>query len=662
MTNSSSELALDSRWKAPIDAAEIISFDIFDTLILRRTGRPQDVFGLMEELACAQSIAAGAGFRSWRVQVERELRQHMRAERGSPEVTLAEIYSAAVEKRKLSAEDADRLREMEMATERQVCCRNPYVYQAYEYCLKQDKQVIFVSDMYLPKDLIRSVLTDAGYGKEHALFLSNETGVSKRTGEMFPHVLESLQVEAQDILHIGDDEVSDVEQARHFGLRALHYRRSCVIAEYDSETPQGVGGDSIYAMSKGMTINRFYAGRPAPAMEEDYWYRFGYETVGLMFLGFGQWVAEQVVKQGVQRVFFLSRDGFIMDKFYRLLRRQDPNLPESCYVHASRKALHFASLGNFDEYEIEFFVRDADRLTLKSYLERLGLDASRHHDEISAAGFRDAGEWIVPRQRQDSLRRLLLSLKGDILEQVRHQRLLVDRYLEQEGFWNSGKIAIVDIGWQGSMQLALGKVCKALGKEVELTGLYLGTFATGKDLGHTAENFHGYLCQFSEPADVHASLLRSVPLFEFLHSAPHGSVCGYANNGKVVEAQFGNNYIPEQNEIALRMQQGALDFAQEYLVATSSWKHLKITPEIAFAPLRQVVEKPTPLQALQLGDLRHIDSFDQADASRYFARPPQLRQAWNLKLMRRQYLQSQWKKGYQRRLFCWQHWFPKKAG
>ncbi len=66
--------------------------------------------------------------------------------------------------------------------------------------------------MYLPKSFLSSVLHNNGYTFKH-LFVSYEYRKTKHYGDLYPEVLNELDIYPEDILHIGDNYNSDIKNA-----------------------------------------------------------------------------------------------------------------------------------------------------------------------------------------------------------------------------------------------------------------------------------------------------------------------------------------------------------------------------------------------------------------------------------------------------------------
>ena len=195
-----------------------VSFDIFDTLLERDVARPVDVFPRVGDRVLG--AGKGAAFRADRIAAETAARSV--AENG--EVTLDDIYDALVSAGYDRAQ-AEALRAEEVRCELEGCFVKSSMKPVYDKALRQGKRVFLVSDMYLPKDVIADMAKKCGYESYEKLFVSNEYGVSKRSGKLFTALLEDSGLSAKELLHIGDSIGADLLGAFKAGVRAVPVSR-----------------------------------------------------------------------------------------------------------------------------------------------------------------------------------------------------------------------------------------------------------------------------------------------------------------------------------------------------------------------------------------------------------------------------------------------------
>ncbi len=159
-----------------------VSFDIFDTLLERDVDRPVDVFLRVGDIV----LGAGKGeqFRADRIAAE----QAARVPAPNGEVTLDDIYEALVAAGYDRAV-AEELKTEEVRSELNGCFVKASMKPVFDAALKRGKTVFLISDMYLPPEVISGMAARCGYEGYEKLFVSNEYGVSKRSGKLFGEVL-----------------------------------------------------------------------------------------------------------------------------------------------------------------------------------------------------------------------------------------------------------------------------------------------------------------------------------------------------------------------------------------------------------------------------------------------------------------------------------------
>lgn len=119
---------------------DVISFDIFDTLLLRRVADPKDVFTLTAQKLGMESFP--------RLRIEAEAEARRRVTGREKEVDLVQIYSVLGEWLGIDIRAAMRT---EIDTELAVCMANPYMKRLFDALRSMGKELIAVSDMYLAK-------------------------------------------------------------------------------------------------------------------------------------------------------------------------------------------------------------------------------------------------------------------------------------------------------------------------------------------------------------------------------------------------------------------------------------------------------------------------------------------------------------------------------
>lgn len=190
-----------NRIKKAINKYSVISFDIFDTLLQRIVSTPSDVFDLVEKEYNKLSSIPIRGFKQIRIEAELKSKKQSLTE----ETNIYSIYNMLP----YDKEVRDLLLQLELKIERIELSARQEIKALYDYAAFLRKEVIIISDMYLPVGFIEEILYANGYRYHSKLYVSSATGVLKSTGNMFRFVLKNTGYRTQDVLHIGDNILGD---------------------------------------------------------------------------------------------------------------------------------------------------------------------------------------------------------------------------------------------------------------------------------------------------------------------------------------------------------------------------------------------------------------------------------------------------------------------
>ena len=212
---------------------KIVSFDIFDTLLLRPLLNPKDVFNIVECIFHRNYPEyASLNFRSIREHAESVARAiKFEKDKNIEDITIDEIYEVIRDKYHYSRYVAKTLRKLEEDVEYKLIKPRNTGKQLLQFAHKMGKKVILVSDMYLTKDIIIKILDNIGIKEYSKLYLSSDIGCLKHSGRLFKYVLQDLNCSPSQILHIGDNEYSDIECAQQVGIEAYELQRTTALKE-----------------------------------------------------------------------------------------------------------------------------------------------------------------------------------------------------------------------------------------------------------------------------------------------------------------------------------------------------------------------------------------------------------------------------------------------
>jgi predicted HAD superfamily hydrolase len=302
--------------KEKISNADVISFDIFDTLLLRPYVRPRDLF-LHIEKALHKPM-----FGMCRVEAETVARKlHPELE----DITLDMIYDEIDDEFK-------ELKQKEMDWEAMVLRANPELKQVYDYAVSSGKRIVITSDMYLPAEFLANVLRKNGYDGWEKLYVSGLYGKMKATGNLFLEVLNDLNVNPSRILHIGDNRQSDIENPAKLGINTLFVQKPL-----DKFFSQDIRVADFYQANKENLEISIMLGVISYIYAEniqDYWQKFGFKYAGPVIYAYMAWLKSQLLEDDVKQALFVARDGYTLQKVFNLLTEKENFTTH--YVYASR--------------------------------------------------------------------------------------------------------------------------------------------------------------------------------------------------------------------------------------------------------------------------------------------------------------------------------------
>lgn len=319
---------------------KIISFDIFDTLLVRPYAEPNDLFahlGLLNNIENFKNIR-------WNAFLESRKKYCIN---GVDEVTLDEIYEFVPNECKF-------MKEKEIELEIQVLQQNPEMKAVWDYALKLNKKIICVSDMYMPKEFLDNVLRKNGYIPDE-IFVSSEYKKLKARKELYNIVIDKLKCSPKDILHIGDNLKSDVEQAKATGINAIHYTK--IIDRYFNTTPRAKEfyeqnnnkiTTSIFLGTSAIVLNSMNLLKERELQNNEYWQKMGVEYSGVLAYSFMFWLNTQLTSSNINQVLFVARDCYTLKKVFEII---NPHL-KTQYIYAPRLIALASTLSFGKKFEL----------------------------------------------------------------------------------------------------------------------------------------------------------------------------------------------------------------------------------------------------------------------------------------------------------------------
>ena len=301
--------SMSAEWiLSEVKGYKYISFDLYDTLLIRPYVKPKDLFRHMEKVYDAPGFAAA------RIRAEIQSRGSLRQE-----TTFHRIYD-------FIPEEYRHLKRAELEFETRVYCP-PHIRDCFNQLCKRHK-VVILTDMYLPKLFIEGLLKKCGLVGYHRLYVSCEVNCNKASGRLFRRALFDLGAWAEEMIHIGDNVHSDYSVPRLQGIYAAHTKRP--IDRYLKKHPLV---NKFYRKDRSVERSIMVAMDMIHSFEktDDFWYEAAFRFGGPLAKDYLDFVDKN--RKEDDSVFFIARDGYnlkqIFDQMYPSARTE--------YVYAPRK-------------------------------------------------------------------------------------------------------------------------------------------------------------------------------------------------------------------------------------------------------------------------------------------------------------------------------------
>lgn len=330
---------------------------------------------------------------------------------------------------------------------------------------------------------------------------------------------------------------------------------------------------------------------------------------------FTGWVLRSAAAKGIKRLYFLARDGYVINKTAAVIAEKSGIDIEPRYLYCSRISLRNAALADLGEEAYRYLLEGGFSVTPRVILGRLRLggeerekvyrDIGYADDENTEMGKTAAGDFCGRLRKSAVYNGYVKSVSEGCRENAA-------AYLDQEGLMSDTPYAIVDSGWTGSMQ----RMLRILTGRRQI-GFYFGMYSRGND---EDGEFYTYLFDKSTSPFLVSKFNNN--LFEAVCSAPHGMTEGYKReNGKIVPVLKSGGSLNSGSELALMQERLIYDYAENKYIMPSKEPSAEERRKYAFSLLDRLMYKPDMKTAELYGSLRFSDdaaelnSFPMADKS-----------------------------------------------
>jgi len=502
------DISFDSIIKK-IDEHDVISFDIFDTLICRKVLYTETVHDIQELEYKEDGI--DIPFKDLRKTVENE---NPNEELDKICIKLSELIFLKYGY-KISAKA---LIEKEQNVEKRVCFLRKRVWELYEYACRKGKNVYLISDIYLSADFMEEMFSDLDVNIEKKkMLLSCEQKKSKKDGSLWEYYKEFEDVKGKRLLHIGDDELADVKMANKYGINAapimsiFEMVNSSVLKKFLPDVVTMWQSLSIGLVVEKLFHDPFYFNERKKIRIDEYG-TLGYCAFSGTIVNFLMWILSNAKKENVEHILFMARDGyFLLDDMKELIA--DDEKIDVSYLKISRILIYNVAL--FDEENVKEYLKIPFRGSMKYlFKKRFGL-AIDLETEVS-----------LP----EDYNKVYSFVKENYMEEI--LSTAYEHRMNYKAYWEAltqgaSSHAVVDFGYSGSCQYMLQKIV-----EEKILGLYLCANMSEKNKYNEGIRKKTFFFDEKNPNANGTTAYKMFSVIESLYTSPQGSFYWCNEKGK----------------------------------------------------------------------------------------------------------------------------------
>jgi len=460
---------------------DIISFDLYDTLITRKIINPHEVFDLIEKKINSK-FSRNIKYAVKRIECENEcFIEH------SHNFNIDDIYKKLGKKLKVNKNILSFIKKTELDTEYKITQPRKKIIDLYNFSIKKGKNVNIISDMYLDNQSVKKILKKNKIKNYKNLLISGEIKKNKLDGTMFSY-FKNIQ-KGKKYLHIGDDYNSDIVKAKQNkinSIKVLSIRELSshfAFLNHLNNIKKNIADKIVF----GLILNKIFISYPEHIKKNRFTPTINkFEDVGYVFYGplilyYLIWLIQESTKLKIKKILFCAREGYFIKKLYIFLCKKIElkKFPEPVYFKTSRRMAVIPSLMNFSDI-IKTFKNHRYFGTIYFLLKnRLGLKKLKKNKGIKKI--------INSLENFQSLKKILNKYKNEIIKNAREERKNYKIYLNKIVGRKRNKIALSDQGFFGSVQDSLQKILN-----IKFYGLYLSSAIGQNNKRSFKKGFYNY--------------------------------------------------------------------------------------------------------------------------------------------------------------------------
>ncbi|WP_026667946.1 hypothetical protein [Butyrivibrio sp. AE2005] len=516
-----------------IEKSDVISFDFFETLIARIEMCYTDLFELIDLKLKEKGIII-PDFARLRLYAEKELSK-------SHAPRLEEIYAFLLEAADVHSVSAGELADFEWMLDQKTIIERKDVCGICRSAISAGKTVCITSDTYYSREQIESIIGRFGLSDVSEVFASCEYGVSKTQG-LYSFLKERYP--GKKILHIGDDETTDIEKASEYGIDTQRIYNGADLYDHlggfglDNEIKSYSDRVKVGMLIASVFNSPFWFEEASQKVSVKDSFGIGYSFCAPMITDFVLWMKRRAEKQGYKQLLFCARDGYLPIKLYEKVATS----AKSFYFLSSRTAAIRAGMEKPEDIEYVDSMKYSGSAD-EALKRRFGIDAAN----VSCA------------EREE-----------EILRKSKIQRENYKKYIDKLNM-DEGSIGMFDFVAKGTTQMYLQKLF-----DQHIKGFYFLQLEPEfmADKGLDIEPF------YSDEEKNRSAIFDNYYILETILTAPFPQLEEFDESGEPVFAKETRNKT--DIEVFEKAQKGIIEYFEKYI---------ELVPEAARIENKRLDEK-----------------------------------------------------------------------
>jgi FMN phosphatase YigB (HAD superfamily) len=466
---------------------KVISFDVFDTLLIRLvpSGRVSQISARNLRVLLNKN---GIFILSEGDILKSRYTYMRRIKKGSPfkdsEWILSRWLRFLAEQNDLNIDLMINIgRQAELDAECRCLRVDQNAVEAVEVVRDRGLSTIALSDMWLDQEWLKDLLERFGLFFDK-IYTSGTSGYSKRRGTIFKKIERDLNLPGNAFLHIGNKLRADYLCPRlsrwnslrmpmkHYSLKRVAVPKKFRIGLFRPEPFEQII----------QTLNL-----PPSNKGKDVYYKLAHDYMAPLMIIFTiiQWRIFK--KHKIDLAFYMARDAYVMKKVYDLLEELLPGSCPRVYIHLSRRAVALAHPDDLLQNAIPLPGK-IGRKNVGEWLSNFSIGPKLHQLILMESSLNERSAFDD--KAKDAIRKACLNHIDEIKGEQNRLRILIKDYLMQEaGRKEIKRIGFVDSGWACTSQDAVRTV---FDDSYFLSGVYLGVSRQGQ-IPSSQNNKYGLL-------------------------------------------------------------------------------------------------------------------------------------------------------------------------